>query len=230
MPVYDVHRLTAQAPDLAREFHAGEPFPNLVIDNFADPGILRRCLAMLPSDSDRDWRLFQNGKRSFNSMKVLPAAIRDVFNELNSPEFVNVLREISGVTDLTPDKTFGGAGIHAVPRKGSLDVHVDYNMHPDGRYRRVNCFLFLNEDWDESWGGHLELWNMQKRECVKRIVPLFNRFAMFASTESSHHGHPRPLQCPPDRRRYSFAWYYFSRSQPADFRGKHSTLYEKGLR
>ncbi len=230
MPVYDLHRLSESEEQFREMFRSAEPFPHLVIDDFGDAEILRKCLTLMPPESDRDWRLFQKGKRSFNRMKSLPSLVQQTFREMNDPTFVGWLRRVSSVSDLSPDTSFGGAGIHVVPRGGSLDVHVDYNMHPDGRYRRVNCFLFLNEDWHDEWGGHLELWNMQKRECVKRIVPLFNRFVMFASTESSYHGHPTPLKCPPERRRHSFAWYYFSRSKPADFNEKHSTLYERGLR
>lgn len=224
MPLYDINRLTKLLP-VAERYRTAEPFPHRIIDDFADPAVLDRCLELLPAESNREWRLFQNGKRSFNNMKSLPSLVQDVFRELNSPEFVGWLRAMTGVDDLTPDKTFGGAGIHVTPRKGKLDVHVDYNMHPDGRYRRVNCFLFLNRNWEEDWGGELELWDMQKRDCVRRIVPRFNRFVMFGSTETSYHGHPKPLNCPPDRRRISFACYYFSRSQPPDFKEKHSTLY-----
>jgi len=39
-------------------------------------------------------------------------------------------------------------------------VHVDYNKH---NYlpldRRLNLLLYLNEDWEESFGGAIELWD-----------------------------------------------------------------------
>jgi Rps23 Pro-64 3,4-dihydroxylase Tpa1-like proline 4-hydroxylase len=37
---------------------------------------------------------------------------------------------------------------------GFLRVHADFNKYPQcGLERRVNVFLFLNEHWDDTWGG-----------------------------------------------------------------------------
>ena len=39
-----------------------------------------------------------------------------------------------------------------------LDPHVDFNFQLRGGFhRRANLLLYLNEDWDPSWGGALEI-------------------------------------------------------------------------
>jgi 2OG-Fe(II) oxygenase superfamily len=35
--------------------------------------------------------------------------------------------------------------------------------------RRVNPFLYLNEDWRPENGGDLALWNADMRRCVEKI-------------------------------------------------------------
>ncbi len=48
-------------------------------------------------------------------------------------------------------------------------------------WRRVNVFLYINEDWDENWGGHLEFWDAAMTRMEVQIAPLFNRLVSFFS-------------------------------------------------
>jgi hypothetical protein len=50
----------------------------------------------------------------------------------------------------------------------------------------------------------------------KKILPVFNRLALFSTTSFSYHGHPNPLTCPPDRSRRSLALYYFTNGRPEE--------------
>ena len=100
--------------------------------------------------------------------------------------------------------------------------------------RRVNVFLYLNPDWDPSWGGDLELWDRSMTKCAARVPAGGNRLAIFSTTDFSYHGHADPLACPAHRSRRSIAMYYYTRSRPlseivTDNEGnivKHSTLYQ----
>ena len=38
-------------------------------------------------------------------------------------------------------------------------MHLDYSIHPiNSMERRVNLIVYLNSDWQEEWGGDLQLW------------------------------------------------------------------------
>jgi hypothetical protein len=86
-------------------------------------------------------------------------------------------------------------------------------MHLD---RRINVLVYLNENWEESYGGHFELWEKDMSKCAVRIAPIFNRMAIFSTTDYSWHGHPDELTCPPDRSRRSLALYYYTNGRPAE--------------
>jgi len=64
----------------------------------------------------------------------------------------------------------------------------------------------------------------------KKILPIFNRVAIFSTTDFSYHGHPDPLTCPPDRSRRSLAFYYYTNGRPASEINKgieeHTTLFK----
>ena len=126
------------------------------------------------------------------------------------------MSELTGIEDLLGDPYYEGGGCHQIKRGGFLKVHADFNKHKrTGLDRRLNVLVYLNKDWKEEYGGHFELWNADMTKGEKKILPLFNRMAMFSTTDFSYHGHPDKLNCPEDRSRRSLALYYYTNGRPA---------------
>lgn len=81
---------------------------------------------------------------------------------------------------------FTGAGIHYHANGGKLDLHLDYGIHPISRMeRRLNIILYLNHDWKDEYGGHLELWSYDEKGMNVLLVEIMQ------STSS-----PLIFQCP----------------------------------
>jgi hypothetical protein len=86
--------------------------------------------------------------------------------------------------------------------------------------------LYLNKDWHEEYGGHLQLWDREVTHCEAKVLPIFNRMMIFGTTDFTFHGHPDPLQCPEGMTRKSLALYYFSNGRPAEeITHDHSTIF-----
>tara|TARA_R110002153_G_scaffold64821_3_gene173696 strand:+ start:59308 stop:60006 length:699 start_codon:yes stop_codon:yes gene_type:complete len=218
--------------EVKNEFHNNEPFEHLVIDNLFNEDILRSAREEIPRT-----RGIVNRYSDNNQLKVAVEGenllqtegnISKVLSALNSKEFVEFLNELTNI-NLTPDNTFRGAGIHHIPSGGKLGIHVDFSRpkwNPN-IYRRANVLLYLNEEWEDSWGGNLELWDNSIKnggKCIKSVPPLFNSLVIFGTKKESWHGHPHPLACPQDRARQSFAAYYYS-EDPGDDLEIHSTIF-----
>jgi Rps23 Pro-64 3,4-dihydroxylase Tpa1-like proline 4-hydroxylase len=154
-------------------------------------------------------------------------ATRLLLYQLNSATFINFLEELTGIDGIIPDPHFVGGGLHQIERGGYLKIHADFNRHKKlSLDRRLNLLIYLNQDWQEEYGGHFEMWDRDMTRCEKKILPLFNRCVIFNTTDFSYHGHPEPLTCPPDRTRRSLALYYYSNGRPAEeIAGGHSTLF-----
>jgi Rps23 Pro-64 3,4-dihydroxylase Tpa1-like proline 4-hydroxylase len=112
---------------------------------------------------------------------------------------------------------------------GFLKVHVDFNRHPLLNLdRRLNLLVYLNEDWRDEYGGHLELWPADMSRCERRILPVFNRTVVFSTTDASFHGHPAPLACPEGMSRKSVSFYYYTNGRPAHEGAEpHDTIFRK---
>ncbi len=112
---------------------------------------------------------------------------RQLVHLLNSQPFLEFLQEMTGISEtLIPDPYFEGGGYHQIKPGGYLKVHVDFHKHKAmGLARRLNLLVYLNEDWPEEYGGHFELWERDMSKCAVRIAPLFNRVALFSTTDYS---------------------------------------------
>lgn len=211
-------RLAELGPQLERDYLSAVPFPHVVIDDLFDPVVLSAALDEFPGPYDIEWERYWRGseiKLGLRDEAQLGPCTRRLLQEMNSARFLRFLSRLTGIDKLLPDPYLEGAGLHQIMPGGTLAVHVDLAR---GRLvnldRRVNVIVYLNEDWDESWNGHLELWNADATRCEKRIAPVFNRTVVFTTSATSFHGHPEPLACPAGRSRKSLSLFYFTNGRP----------------
>ena len=109
-------------------------------------------------------------KLGFTKRDAFPPALGRLVDELNSPEFVAWLCKLTGIDGLMADPILEGGGLHQSTRGGFLNVHTDFSTHHYHKNwrRRVNLILYLNPEWEEQWGGAIELWDTQMKNCVAK--------------------------------------------------------------
>ncbi len=215
VPVLDLDRWSAQLPTLRERYRSAAPFPHIVIDNFLVPEAAQRAATEFPEDTDASWisYLHVNERKYANTDPASWGPTqREVVRQLQSPEFVAFLSELTGIDDLLIDETLEGAGLHQTFRGGYLNIHADFTVHPKRRHwrRRCNVLVYLNSDWEPEYGGDLELWSKDMTTLKHKVAPILNRAVIFTTLADSFHGHPDPLRCPPERSRRSMALYYFT--------------------
>lgn len=222
------------ASDSNLKYLSGDPFPHIVIDNFFNDQLLNLILNEFPEDLDQIGNNFHNKvekKLSLNNSKLLSYETNNFINFLNSQIFLNFLQLLTGIKEkLVPDPYLLGGGLHELKNHGHLNVHTDFNLHPSMKLdRRLNILIYLNRNWKEEYGGSLQLWNKDMKECKQKILPEFNRMVIFSTTDFSYHGNPDKVRCPDKSSRKSLALYYYSNGRPSSERklGLHSTIFRK---
>jgi hypothetical protein len=227
LPLARMKELAASAhPVYAR----AAPFPHIVFDDFFDPNLVDMVLAEFPKPSSIPWQKFDNEreiKLASAAESTFGPATRLLLYHLNSITFLEFLSAVTGIPNLIADPSFDGGGLHQIVPGGKLGIHADFNRHRTYNLdRRLNLLLYLNKNWREDYGGHLQLWNRDMTRCEAKVLPVFNRVMVFGTTDFTYHGHPDPLQCPQGMTRKSLALYYFSNGRPAEeISGQHSTLF-----
>src|SRR5262249_47262228 len=142
--------------------------------------------------------------------KAVVENVRDVspfytkfYDFINSKPFLEQMATLTGIPDLIADETLFGGGTHENLETQYLDAHLDFNI--DERrmlHRRLNLLIYLNEEWEEAWGGSIELHsNPRIPETNETVgfVPLFNRAVIFETSEFSWHGFP-VIRLPEDKK------------------------------
>ncbi len=221
---FDALAMREKGADLKEQYATAEPFPHIAIDEFCSPEILEACLEAFPQTPDPDSRTFDRDqeryKTSFNPDFLSPQ-LRSFFYSLNSRPFIQFLENMTGIEGLIPDPYFTGGGFHQTKQGGHLDVHADFNYHRKlGLQRRLNLLIYLNKDWQEGFGGELELWDRKMEHRLHSIVPLFNRCVVFSTSDESYHGHPSPVAHPEGEPRRSIALYYYTATWNESARAK----------
>lgn len=228
---FNKEHLKKLAEKSSEQYRSATPFPHAVFDDFFPAEVLREVLAEFPGTGDIEWNRYgdenQDRKLSCEDETQMGPKTRHLLSQCNSSTLVSFLEELTGISGLIPDPHFRGGGLHQTLRGGMLGVHADFNTYKRlGLYRRLNILIYLNEEWDEAWGGHLELWSRDGKECRKKVAPHFNRVALFSTAEDSYHGHPHPLQTPEGVSRKSLALYYYTAERPESISAKaHTTLF-----
>jgi Rps23 Pro-64 3,4-dihydroxylase Tpa1-like proline 4-hydroxylase len=221
---YDPRTLHAQ-------YASAEPFPHIALDGLFDDGALDAVLAEFPSREAMRWREFDSTTEKklgyFHETSSISKTVREFLDAMNSFEMLLWLEALTGIEGLIPDPYFGGGGLHQIEPGGFLKIHADFNVHPKLKLdRRLNMLIYLNKDWRDEYGGHLELWDRDLSACRSKILPAFNRTVIFSTTDTSFHGHPHPLTAPEGMSRKSVSLYYYTAGRPeAERSAPHDTLF-----
>jgi len=202
------------------------PFSHVVIDGFLQSDKLPKILSEVNKLQDADAQSkytdasspYEFNKYAFNSN--YGSYLRELFVELNSPEFIKQIEQITGVNNIICNElSLHGAGIHRIKSKGFLQLHTDFNTyHSKNRMldRRINLLIYLNPDWKAEYKGELCLCDKNTNTCAKKIEPILNRCVIFNTTSSSIHGHPEPWNAPDHIARQSIAVYYYTENTQGD--------------
>lgn len=226
--------ILASAETLRTRFDQARPFRHWVVEDFLVPSFARDLLQQFPAFErgnarNEDGKL--GGKSVVERIRELGPAYAALDDLVKSREFLAWLSQATGIPDLRYDPWYFGGGTHENRHGQDLDPHVDFNRHPeDMSHRRLNLIVYLNPEWDDAWGGSLELHSDPRRadDEIHLVTPLFNRAVLFETTETSWHGFSR-IDLPESRRdlsRRSIALYFYTRERPAEeLAPTHSTIY-----
>jgi hypothetical protein len=218
----------------ATRFARREPFRHVVIDDFFGADFAAQLLAEFPP-FERGNARNENGelgnKSTVEVIRELGPAYAALDDLVRSPELLELVGRITGIRDLLYDPWYFGGGTHENRTGQDLDAHVDFNRHPvENWHRRLNLIVYFNREWNDVWGGSLELHSDPRspEDRVTLITPTYNRCVIFETTETSWHSFSRIGQ--PDASaplsRKSIALYFYTRERPAEeLADTHSTIY-----
>ncbi|MGH9783565.1 MAG: 2OG-Fe(II) oxygenase [Terriglobia bacterium] len=224
-----------QASRYRSEFQSARPFPHVMIDDFFNAERAEQLLADFPPFDPANAGNEFGGigrKATIPDIRKISPFYAAVYDYIASREFLDFVAEATGIPDLIHDELMFGGGTHENLAGQDLDPHVDFNFIEDRQlHRRLNLLLYLNKEWEVSWGGCLEFhtnprrWNENQ---IKVVAPLFNRGVIFETSERSWHGFEQ-IRLPEGKKHLSrkmLSIYLYTRDRPAEeIAPPHGTFY-----
>ena len=114
--------------------------------------------------------------------------LEEIIYAFQDERIVKLVGEICGIKNPLPDDNLYAGGISAMGKGQFLNPHLD-NSHDKDRqlWRVLNLLYYVTPDWEESYGGNLELWpeGMDRQQII--IHSKFNRLAVMATHNDSLH-------------------------------------------
>lgn len=217
---------------LSGDYCFAEPFPHIVIDDFLPKDVIDKILNNFPTEQLGGDVVFELGYAGLHKRQVAPincnGFIRELFGFFNSVSIVQFLESLTTIPSLIPDPHFTGGGFHETSAGGKLGIHADFRINESLHLnRRINMIIYLNKEWQDEWGGKLELWDKKMLGAVNSIAPVYNRCVIFNTDADSFHGHPDPLLTPNGVTRKSLALYYYTASKRVyEDTVAHGTMYK----
>lgn len=197
---------------LKQQYNTASPCKHLVLDNFLDQELADRLFSNFPSLESLNVKrksLNENKAEDYHFERWDPSfsELREV---VGSEDFYKWMRELTGIEGLKTTRDSLGSGVHQGGNNSYVDVHVDVNMNPEaGLWRRVNLLIYLNKEWKEEYGGHLELWDKEMKTMHHQVLPSHNRAIIFYTDDNSPHGVTK-VTCPEGESRKSFYTYFYT--------------------
>jgi hypothetical protein len=216
-------------------FLNAKPFRHIVIDGFFEEAFAERLLEDFPR-FDPKLAIAENGtvggKAVNTKIREVSPTYRQLYDAISAPAFLEVVSQLSGISDLILDPKMFGGGTHENLHGQELDPHVDFNYDEAmNLHRRLNLIVYLNKGWKSEWGGGLEIHSNPRKPFENQVQtydPLFNRCVMFETNEYSWHGFPI-IDLPPGERhrsRKSISIYLYTKDRPAEeVAPMHGTFY-----
>jgi Rps23 Pro-64 3,4-dihydroxylase Tpa1-like proline 4-hydroxylase len=208
----------------SKKYQTMFPFPYGVQDHILEEEMAKKIQEEILNVSEDAWDRYDNpfeSKYTLRNKYQFPPLLRELFQELESPNMLNQLSNIVGIPlELDPTRNFWG--VHKYKSGDKLDIHVDAGIHPITKQKKqVTLGIYLSQHWKEEYGCELEIWKGSSSESnhasitemVTSISPLFNRMVLFTCTDNSWHGNPSPVHGSEDATRIFITISYLSNNQ-----------------
>lgn len=215
--------------DLQRVYRSHPSYSKLEIKNFLPIDVVQPMSAELdqiPLESCKKFTRKDSCMYEYNNLDDTP--IQDeVVHALHSSTFLKWLQAVTDTVDLIPDPHLIGAGYSKAYTGDSLKIHTDFNWNNQLRlHRRLSVIIYLNEEWNESWGGNLDFYDTDRENVLSRVIPRAGNMVVWSYNNLAYHGYPEPMTNPKGTCRKNLRlFYYVSNASHNNIVQPHRSLY-----
>ncbi|MBF2066445.1 MAG: 2OG-Fe(II) oxygenase [Calothrix sp. C42_A2020_038] len=182
-------RLESAKDTLCQEFSIKNRINSCYIDNLLDESDVKHIYEAFPQKQEmlllKDLREYKYVGIQIDNFNPI---ISEIIYAFQHPRVVKIISEITKIEQLFPDEYLYAGGISLMDNGCFLNPHLD-NSHDKDRdkYRVLNLLYYVSPDWQEEYGGNLELWDNGLKNKCRTIHSKFNRLVIMVTNKKSLH-------------------------------------------
>ena len=204
-------RIEEERSAIQQQFEASKKaIGHFYIDNVLPADLVARVYDLFP---DKEQMVLKKSLREYKhvaaQMDDYDPLLEKVIYAFQDPRIVSLVGEICEIDDLEPDEHLYAGGISLMAEDNYLNPHLDNSHDKDrDRWRILNLLYYVTPDWQDEYGGHLEVWPRGLEHEQITIHSRYNRLAVMATHNKSWHS-VSPVVF--DGQRCCVSNYYFSK-------------------
>jgi Rps23 Pro-64 3,4-dihydroxylase Tpa1-like proline 4-hydroxylase len=159
------------------------------IDDLLPPEITTYVYSHFPSHEDMVLKKsLRENKFIAVQMNQYASVLEEVIYAFQDERVVNLIKNICKINDLQPDENLYAGGLSSMKQSQFLNPHLD-NSHDNERnsWRVLNLLFYVTPNWEDSSGGHLEIWPDGLKQDPITLYSKFNRLIVMATHDKSWH-------------------------------------------
>ena len=213
-----LERLKANSNQLYDEYQSSSSSSGIgyfICDDLLPPEIAREIYKKYPANSSLTKnKSIRESKHVGSNVTNFDPIVTSAIYAFQSNEVVKAIGQIVGRKDLIPDESLYAAGLSSMMNGDFLLPHLDNAMNSDrSLWRNFNLLYYLSPEWEESQGGHLELWPEGVGNKRIHIIPKFNRLVLMHTHSKAWHS---VSSVQSNTRRVCISNYFFSKNKPSE--------------
>jgi Rps23 Pro-64 3,4-dihydroxylase Tpa1-like proline 4-hydroxylase len=146
---------------LSYEFNQNLRINSCFIDDLLPEDVAVELYNAFPSPEEMAiHKSLRENKRIAAQMDLYNPILEEIVYAFQDIRIVDIIEEITGLKEMTPDKYLYAGGISLMSTGNFLNPHID-NSHDNDRenYRVLNLLYYVTPNWAVENGGNLELWD-----------------------------------------------------------------------
>ncbi len=180
------------------------------IDDLLPEEIVHQIAEQFPSKKEMVLKKsLKEDKHIGVQMNQYPPLLEEITYAFQDPRIVALIANICSIKNPIPDDSLYAGGLSLMAEKQFLQPHLD-NSHDANRemWRVLNLLYYVTPQWEEEFGGNLEIWPNGLNQPPITIWSKFNRLAVMTTHNDSLHS-VSPVVV--DNERKCVSNYYFSK-------------------
>jgi len=185
-----IERLELEKNELTQQFERSkDKIGFFVLDNVLSDKLAMKIFENFPEiEESTQKKSLREHKYVAFQMDKYHAILEEVIYAFQDKRIVKIIKEICSLRSIFPDEHLYAGGLSMMKKGNFLNPHLDNSHDKDRKNKRVlNLLYYVTPNWQELYGGNLEIWPDGLKRNPVTILSRFNRLVVMETHKNSWH-------------------------------------------